>query len=160
MYNHLIPNEHIEAIGDVVVSVNLLEWNLIGLIQTLSKAPELELRAIMAEMSLPKLKDFAVLLGKLNEPKMEARISETIKRFQKIEDERNDVVHSVWMATPSVPREVKTAKWTAKAGKGLKLKYISRPLFETLRIAKDARSLAEDLMELRHDIRKSREKNE
>ncbi len=156
MLYHLVPKEYLEAIGDIVVSHNLLEWYLVDLLMVLTGLSKPELRVFAAEMSSRQLRQAATSFAAEKWEKADSEsINKLMKRHEHLEKGRNDVVHSVWGSGVSLgQRKATKIKFAAK--QGLKLSYQTYGKDELEKLAKDMRILAEDLLDFRNKLNGSK----
>ncbi len=107
---HSVSQKHLASIGDVVVSFNLLEqfyhmitWGILTDSQELG-------RAVTAKMSFRKLREIALELYKKKNGE-DGLYSEFLilkKKVDKIEDERDRIVHDLWMGVGGELSKIQT----------------------------------------------------
>lgn len=152
MLSHLVPKEHLEAIGDVVVSHNLLEWYLIHLLSTLSGRPLSELRIFTSEMTSKQIRGAASSFAAKQGRPTKARLQGLLSKHEKLEGHRNLIVHSVWGGSGGASGQVTRIKYSAR--KELKL-TLEENSVETLKLlARNMRELAESYQDLASEIAK------
>jgi len=118
-----LPDEHLKAIGPIVVSFASLEsaveiaiWALMGIDSTKGAivTSELSFKNLLALFS-------SLYLNKTNSTDQIGEMKELIKRSTQIEDRRNAIIHSVWgVRYYKHGQIVVRMKTTAKISKGLK----------------------------------------
>jgi hypothetical protein len=118
-----LPDEHLKAIGSIIVSFASLEnavetaiWALMGIDSTKGAI-------VTSEMSFKNLLALfsSLYLNKINAPDEIEEMKALIKRSTQIEDRRNAVVHSLWgVRYYKHGQIVVRMKTTAKVSKGLK----------------------------------------
>lgn len=118
-----IPDEHLKAIGSIVVSFASLEnaveiaiWALMGIDSTKGAivTSEMSFKNMLALFS-------SLYLNKVNAPDEIEEMKELVKRGAQIEERRNTIVHSLWgVRYYKHGQIVVRMKTTAKISKGLK----------------------------------------
>lgn len=91
--------------------------------------------------------------------------SEVAERFkvinakvERLELQRNNVVHSAWGATGGADRSVQRLKFTARVNKGLKLVREPEDIKVLLGVAEEMRNVAEEVMNLREFLKTTQDK--
>ena len=137
---HLVPDEHLRAIGDITVSFALLEMQLQSLVGNLLNETQRISQIVTAEMSFKALR--ALILSLYRQRHEEGADFQTLQELvvstQRLEERRNVVTHSMWGASGS-PGAITRIKTTSKESKGIRFQ------FET--------TTEQDLTALAHDIK-------
>jgi hypothetical protein len=119
---HPVPDELLKHIGDVTVSFAMLEGILQMLAQSLLGAGQRLGQIVTAELSFKALRALTVSLYVQRNGQDEPYHSEfrsLIKRLADTEEQRNQIVHSVWCAGNS-PTTITRFKTTAKERYGIR----------------------------------------
>lgn len=101
---HLLSDEHLCAIGDVIVAFNYLEHSVQQIFQVIL-SPNLSGRVICARIGFRQLRDFTLAIyqsvyGDDDDYKMLVGL---FAEIEEIEEERNRVAHCVWTAAKFDP---------------------------------------------------------
>lgn len=116
----VLPDWYLAEIGRVVANFAILENELSSLIHGLLGTKEEITRIVTSELSFRNLVDMsASLMMKLHESKDVERYKVILKMIGEAEQNRNNIVHSLWRAGLSIG--VTRTKHTAKRSKGLQL---------------------------------------
>lgn len=156
--NHLVPRAYLEAIGDIVVSMNLLEWYLIDLLGAMSGMKMEKLRIFTSEMSSKNLRAAVSGFAIKESTEFRRRFKAIDARMEKLERRRNSIVHSVWAATGGAERSVQRLKFTAKGNNGLKLAQEPEDIKALRGVAEEMRNVAEEVMNLGKFLKTTQDK--
>jgi hypothetical protein len=144
--DHAVPDEFLLCIGDIVVSITLLESAFQFLAGSLILEHQTIGRIITVELAFRNLRTLTINLYRERHGEDEGfqALRELVKRAATLEDQRNQIVHSIWgpSATADVLTRIKT---TAKGKHGIQSK------FENI-TAPDLREVAQQVKELTLDV--------
>ena len=118
-----LPDEHLKAIGSIVVSFASLENAVETAIWALMEIDGTKGAIVTSEMSFKNMLALfsSLYLNKTNVPDEIEEMKMLIKRSTQIEDRRNAIVHSLWgVRYYKHGQMVVRMKTTAKISKGLK----------------------------------------
>ena len=118
-----LPDEHLKAIGSIVVSFASLENAVEIAIWALMEIDSTKGAIVTSEMSFKNMLALfsSLYLNKTNAPAEVEEMKELVKRSTQIEDRRNAIVHSLWgVRYYKHGQIVVRMKTTAKISKGLK----------------------------------------
>ena len=145
---HPVPSKHLEKIGDITVSFALLETIIQFFVWSLIEQPQRIGQIITAELSLKNSR--ATLISLYKEKHGEDSgfkiIRELMKRAGKIEEKRNQIIHSVW-AVGKDANSIKRIKTTAKEKCGLRFKYEDITADDLAEIADDIKKLTSEIQD-------------
>lgn len=103
--NYRLPcDEELALIGEVVVLFGALEERLGALVTSLLEVRGMAASLLLSRLSFSNKLDLAsCLVADRYEGKKRERARSWIKTAEKMNDQRNAVVHSLWIARPGVP---------------------------------------------------------
>jgi len=146
---HPVPSKHLEKIGDITVSFVLLEiqiqffiWSLLGSSPYMMRIGQI----ITSELSFKKLR--GVLISFFKETYGEydnyKKMRDLMNRAGKIEEKRNQIIHSFWGAGKDID-SITRIKTTAKEKYGLRFKFEYVTVNDLAKIARDIKKLVAEI---------------
>jgi hypothetical protein len=146
---HNVPEPLLARIGEITVYFALLElW-----VQWLARSQLQEKRRIgqiiTAELSFRDLRAFTTSLyrERHGEDADFETLRELMKRAARLEEERNQVIHSIW-GSGETAETVTRIKTTAKEGRGLRFNFQHEVSADDLgAVASDIKTLADDVQQ-------------
>jgi len=118
---HNVPDEYLKNIGDMTVSFSLLEINIQIVIWLLLDSDQRVGQIITAEISFKNSNALlsSLYLERYGKDNDYNKLQELLKRTKKIEERRNQIVHSYWSVSGD-PSAILRIKTTAKEKYGIK----------------------------------------
>lgn len=144
--SHPVPSGLLARIGDITVSFALLESTVQTLVLTLIAGDQRIGQIIAAELPFRNLRALAVSLYKERhgEETGFATLAELMNRAAKLEEKRNQIVHSTW-AVGATADTVTRIKTTAKERSGLRFQFVQVAEQDVADVASDIKGLAADV---------------
>lgn len=143
---HTVPESILRHIGDLIVWFALLESRIEGLAQNLLAKEQRIGQIVTAEIPCKIVRSLVVSLYKERhgEDKDFAELRKLMRRAEKLEQERNQIVHSMWAAgdTPTQATRIKT---TAKESRGLHFHFQRMDEKDLTKIVEDIKRLSADI---------------
>ncbi|WP_417593087.1 hypothetical protein [Owenweeksia hongkongensis] len=135
---HPVPEKHLKAIGDIIISFALLESSLQFLIGRIINIDQRIQHVITAELSFRNLRGLltSLYLETYSNDSKFAELKTLIIQAAKLEAERNKIVHSIWGAGEN-ENFITRIKTTAKEKKGLNFQYEVMSIGQIEKIAED-----------------------
>lgn len=148
MLNHSVPESTLIQIGDISVSFSLLE-SIIQLLAGSLISHELRIGQIVsAELSFRNLRALTIslYLERFGEDNEVTKIKDLMKRAGRIEDKRNQIIHSLWIVGIDEDH-VTRIKGTAKEKHGFKIQEQDMNSSELREIADEIKQLSKDMQD-------------
>jgi hypothetical protein len=144
---HPVPDEHLKHIGDITVSFALLESVLRSVAHTLLGTSQQLGQIVTAEISFKALRALTISLylqqrGKDTNFEL---LTKLMKRAADVEDKRNTITHSVWLAGKD--KSISRIKTTAKERYGIRFNFESVTSEHLAGLAKDIKVLAYEIQD-------------
>jgi hypothetical protein len=147
---HPVPAEHLTHIGDVTVSFAMLEMQLQGLAHSLLGSEQRLGQIVTAELSFRALRALTVslFLQRNGQDEHLESFRALIKRAAIAEEQRNQIVHSVWGAGRDAGT-ITRIKATAKERHGIRFQFEGVSAEQLAAFAQEIKVLAGDLQTFR-----------
>ena len=147
---HPVPEEHLKHIGDLTVSFALLEHCLQSLVHSLLGSGQRLGQIVTAELSFKALRALAVSLYLQRNGKDEHHeaFRGLVKRAAEIEDQRNQITHSLWGAGTGAV-SITRIKTTAKERHGIRFMFEEVTIKQLADFALSIKVLAKDLQDFK-----------
>jgi len=145
---HPVPDNHLKHIGDITVSFAMLEMMLQTLAQSLLGAGQRLGQIVVAELSFKALRALTVslYLERNGEDAYFKAFRELIKRAADIEQERNQITHSLW-AAGNDSASVTRVKTTARESRGIHFHFENVTSSQLADFATRIKILADDIQQ-------------
>jgi len=145
---HPVPEHHLIEIGDITVSFALLEFSIQHLISSFINEHQRIGKIVCVELSFKNLRALGIslYLEKFGEDDDYKSLRNFMKRAGKIEEQRNQIIHSIWTAGKD-KNHVNRNKTTAKEKDGLKFKSEEYSVERLSNLATQIKILAFDVQQ-------------
>jgi hypothetical protein len=142
---HPVPEQVLARIGDITVSFALLESTIQALAGSQLQESQRIGQIITAELSFRNLRALATSLyrERHGEDADFETLREITKRAGRLEEERNQIVHSIWAAGKN-PGTVTRIKTTAKERRGIHFDFQEVGADDLDIVANEIKTLAEE----------------
>jgi hypothetical protein len=146
MLQHPVPDKILAKIGDVTVSFAMLESQIQSFTGSLVMEHQRVGQIITAELPFRSLRALTVslYLDRHGEDGDCAELRELMRRAAVLEDQRNQITHSVWGAGDTADT-VTRIKMTAKEKRGAQFKFVNTGADDLGKLANDMKILANDV---------------